>query len=274
MPALPRRTLLAAPFLAACVPEEPPATTTPARESGPMGMVFFSVEFLPGLRAGLPSRSQVMLVEGAANDGPIARTLPGPGVLSGTDWRDDGATGLAYALMLPARPLGLGRIMAEPNTATIMQRTTFILPPLPFTPRPGVALYLGAIALLPHTWQPSRERDIQPPSHRALRDRMARDLAVLRPRMPELAGLPVERAPRAMGWPNELPPRSAWPAGGAAPVQHDGFTTPQGYGAPRAPISPADMSPQRINRPFDAPIPTPGFGPGLTPSRLGRGAAQ
>ncbi len=266
---LPRRALLAAPFLAACVPaEEPQPVTTTVRETGPMGMVFFSVEFHPGLRAGLPSRSQVTLVEGAANNAPIARTLAGPGIQSGADFQEAGMAGRVYALMMPARPFGLGRIVAEPDANTILRRTIFILPPLPFTPRPGVALYLGSVAVQPHTWQASREPEIQPSSHRALRDRMARDLALLRPTKPALAGLPVEALPRHMAWPNDLPPRGQWQQAGGAP---QGFTQPPAYGVPRQ----LGVPPGTPLRQVGQPAPPPGFGPpGIAPGRFGRGAAQ
>lgn len=197
---------------------EAPVTANPGLAE-PTGLVLFTLEMVAGERTGLPSRSQVTVVEYAqakpdGTGGRILRTLAGPGRLSGHDTQVPGVSMCkAYALPLPARPLSMGRVFVEPRDV-VTRRTNYLLPTLLFTPRPGRALYLGNLAILPHSWEPSRETHIQPSSHRALRDMWGRDEALFRAVGRGLEGLPVDRLERPLGWPQELPPRDLWPAVG------------------------------------------------------------
>ena len=273
-----RGWLLAIAALAACeaTPGEQAATgTSPPL---PLGLVLFSLDFVAGQRTGLPARTQITLVLGedaqrrpGGAGGQIVRTLAGPGRLSGADLADgERALTRFFAVNLPARPHAVGRLFVEPNDG-LLNRTTFILPPLVFTPIPGRALYLGNIAILPHTWTPTREPNIQPSSHRAWRDMAGRDMAALRASTPGLAGLAVDAWPRPVNWPSGLPPRAAWPDGNRAVRPGEGPAPPQFYGAPGQPLAP----PGTPVRQYGQPAPPPGFGPpGVAPGRFGRGAAQ
>ncbi len=269
---LTRRGLLAgSAALAGCAEqggEEPIASSL--NSPGPTGLVLFSLDFVAGQRTGLPNRSQVSLVE-AGQNGRIARTLAGPGRLSGSDAAvPDVSLCRVFALNLPARPLAVGRVFVEP-TEQLTLRNTFLLAPLVFTPSPGRALYLGNVAILPHTWAPTREPHITPSSHRALRDTWARDEPLLRLAAPQLAGMPVDKLERPSQWPPALPPRQAWPdlMREGRPVG-DG-TTPPYYGPPGQPLAPPGSRVRNILEP----APPPGFGPpGVAPGRFGRGAAQ
>ena len=273
-----RRGLLALLGLGACAdPGAEVAALAPAVAAEPLGLALFSVDFVAGAGTGLPARSQLSLVLGEdAQAGPrgvpgrIARTLQGPGRLAGADVVDGGRSVTRFcAVGLPARPHSLGRVYAEPFD-TMLGRTIFILPPLLFTPVAGQALYLGNIAILPHTWSAVREPHISPASHRALRDMWARDEAPLRVAAPGLVGMRVLRLERPTDWPAALPPREAWPDGIRPAAAARDQVQPQFYGPPGRPLAP----PGTPVRSIWGPAPPPGFGPpGVAPGRFGAGAA-